>query len=257
MNKRPKKDSTTFVFATSYIPDENTLVNRYYKWIDYYLKYFHTLHLIDDGSPIKFLKAIKRKYKRVIIHTFDTHLGRPTLYQVYGWLRSFNESLRLAKEYNCDKIIHIESDLFIFNTEMIDCIKDVKEEWHIAFDMTWSVPESSLQVINKDQFDWFEWYTENNFDFIDSNPSGFENHVNLWYKQVEFHVPHTNILKTFQGGRHTSGVFYWCEELEKWSMVAYQKDNSLGIGSTQVYTKPLDYISNFPVDQKLHPDLVH
>ena len=40
MNKRPKKDPTTFVFATCYIPDENTLVNRYYKWIDYYLKYF-------------------------------------------------------------------------------------------------------------------------------------------------------------------------------------------------------------------------
>ena len=107
MNKRPKKDPTTFVFATSYIPDENTLVNRYYKWIDYYLKYFHTLHLIDDGSPTKFLKAIKRKYKRVIIHTFDTHLGRPTLFKVYGWLRSFNESLRLAKEYLREILVNL------------------------------------------------------------------------------------------------------------------------------------------------------
>ena len=68
-------------------------------------------------------------------------------------------------------------------------------------------------------------------------------------------VPHTNVLKNFTGGRHTLGVFYWCDELKKWSVVAYSKDRSIGLETTQVYTKPLDYISNFPIEQKLHPDV--
>lgn len=220
--------SKTFVFATCYINSAETL-ERYYRWIEFYKDRFDVLHLIDDGSQMEYLCELKSKYNSIRIHTFKTHLGRPTLFQVDGWLRSFNESLYIAKKNNCNKIVHIESDLFIFSDNLFDYIKKSNSGWDVAWDNTWSMPESSLQIINKDHFKWFEWYTENNYRFINSNP------ITTWYKQVEYHLPYSNILKEFHGGRF------------------YEGDNT----HREKYTRSLDYVSNLHVGQKPQPIHAH
>lgn len=221
-------ESKTFVFATCYINSAETL-ERYCRWLDFYKDRFETLHLIDDSSSMDYILELKSRYKNIRVHTFAEHLGRPTTYQVYGWLRNFNESLYLAKQNMCNKIIHIESDLFIFNDEIFEYMEESSSGWHVAWDLTWSMPESSLQIINEDRFKWFEWYAENNYRFINSNPS------TTWYKQVEYHLPYTNILKEFHGGRFFEG------DVE-------HKEN---------YTKSLDYVSNLPVSQTPQPIPVH
>lgn len=140
------------LFCTSYFND----IKRYLDWAYYYNKYrtnlgVNDIYMIDDASPQNAITEIEEKLSYIPnfnIYSFSSHLGRPGPIQLEGWLRSFLYSYVIATENNYDRIIHIESDTYIFNFEKI---KNITSGWHLP-NFQVGFPETSIQVICKDKF---------------------------------------------------------------------------------------------------------
>jgi hypothetical protein len=199
----------TFIFCTSFINhnDIDNNNNRINKWINYYgelKESFDADHLIliDDASPIidldldldiydseKLPNSIK---KSINLFRFQEHLGRPSWKDYQGWWRSFIFSLEIAKKYNFEKIIHIESDFYIVSENMIDYIKNFNQGWGAFYSSYHDFPESAIQIICKDAF----------FKFEDiANRIKINNYRSENYLQAELFLPFSDIIKEFNGDR--------------------------------------------------------
>jgi len=193
----------TIIFCTSYINESNC--KRYTKWMDYYsprLDLFNSskLFLIDDGSP--YLPADERMEvipsnelpqtlkSEVCLFHFEERLGRISVRKYPGWWRSFTFSIELARKYNIEKIIHIESDFYIVSRNMIDYITNLTTGWTTFYCRRYKFPETAIQVICKDAYDsLYEVYNKAiayNYNFK---------------KMAEYVLPFTHVEKQFYGDR--------------------------------------------------------
>ena len=156
--------------------------------------------MIDDGSPIvpninsapiidsENLNEEDGSYKNHIIH-FAENLGRNNVLDYPGWFRSFSFAAAYAKKFNYEKIIHIESDVFLLSNRILNYINNIDNGWNSFLCNRYKFPESGIQVIGKDQIDNF-------FNFCDKNYDTYRNFP------IETIIPFTNVECSFIGDRY-------------------------------------------------------
>ena len=193
----------TIIFCTSYLDGKNNI--RYKKWVDYYhskmgLFKASNLFLIDDGSPFisidERIDVIKSNdlpdtlINDINLFHFENRLGRLSVRKYPGWWRSFTFSLQLARKYNIDKLIHIESDFYIVSRKMIDHIAKISSGWTTFYSRFYKFPETAIQVICKDS------YPDLNEISIKATELNYK-----FKRRAEDILPFTRVEKQFYGDR--------------------------------------------------------
>jgi len=206
----------TFIFCTSYFDSEADYKHRYAKWAAYYsnveLRKDKPILMIDDGSDLSLIdeehfavikagdltKDTKLETERVNLISFDERAPLHENGQAAnsaGWWRSFLFSLEIAEKLNFEKIIHVESDLYLISHKIRKFIDDLEEGWTSFVCNKYHWPESSLQVICKDQFKEFQEFgkdlEELGLTKIDSMRGPAENLI-----------PFSSVMVGFNGSRY-------------------------------------------------------
>jgi hypothetical protein len=196
----------SFIFCTSFVSPLKSSNNleRYKRWVEFYspkLSLFdaEALFLIDDGSPqiaienagIFDVTGLPDKIENVVnVFRFENNLGRPSQRDYRGWWRSFTYSVILARHYNFDKIIHLESDFFTLTADLIAYIRELDSGWTTFYSDYHQFPESAMQIICKDQYGkLMECYDE-----------VFKRNYQMDVV-AERYFPFTNVNKKFRGDR--------------------------------------------------------
>jgi hypothetical protein len=216
----------TLLFCTSFSNSETLWRNRYLKW----LKFYNSINLnadkilmIDDGSPIipniesvpimnpNEISCDSDKYKNSIIH-FSENLGRSATQDYPGWFRSFSFAGKYAKKFNFEKIIHIESDVFLLSDRITNFINSLTSGWTSFPCRRYGFPESGIQIICKDQLDNFYNFCNQEYDLY----RGYA---------IETILPLTNINHEFIGDRYgeylsspPENVDYCSQFLPEWNI---------------------------------------
>lgn len=199
----PKSSNKTLIFCTSFAATTEEWNYRYKKWLDFLsicsLKRDQIL-LIDDGSPVlptwKNLAIYKEpdlprlNSDEIALFHFNDRLGRKSLLNYPGWYRSFIFSGVWAQNFGFNKIIHIESDSFIFSKELIAYINNLNTGWTSLFCQSQNLPETCVQIICEDQLKKFKKFSRHDYD------------INFAEKQIELFIPFTNVERKFVGDRY-------------------------------------------------------
>lgn len=192
----------SFIFCTSCInSSESHAISRYEVWLKYHMSIKNKLgsnhiFIINDGTinekvGFKVMKYnnLKTTNANVAFIEFDKKLGRITTNDFPGWSRSFLFSLEIAKKYNFDKIILIESDFLLLSDSIISHIESIDSGWTSLYSDFYDFPETGVQVICKDSFSLFESF---NLDYKNLQKN------NLYIEEI---LPFTSIVKDFNGDR--------------------------------------------------------
>jgi hypothetical protein len=194
----------SFIFCTSCIRNSSQYhyVNRYQRWINYYLTLLkeldaNRLFLIDDGGtdgqkeiPLLQNELPDNLEHPVNLFRFTEGLGRNTDADFPGWWRSFLFSMEIAGKYGYKKIIHIESDFFIVSQKLKTFIREIDHGWTSLYSHFHGFPETAIQVICEDAFPLFH-------ELRDQVRSANYRTTTL----AEQLIPFTNINKDFIGDR--------------------------------------------------------
>ena len=137
------------IFSTCYISSEESVI-RWLHWFNYYTHFFPDADIFSfyDGPIPDFLDNFKYRDKLI---SSGKHLGRPitkTMWSFPGWKQSFREALKFARSYN--KVIHIESDLYIRN-KYISKYSDYflhLNKYYAGYCNLHKLTETALQVLN-------------------------------------------------------------------------------------------------------------
>jgi hypothetical protein len=197
----------TLVFCTSYFETEDIYYLRYKKWISYYMSLpfseDKTFFMLDDHSDLSvaddrynFIEGDiteDTKVEKMNFYHFDERWGNNRTANHPGWFRSFLFSLEIAETLGYEKIIHIESDMYLLSPRICEHIDELDSGWVSFRCPTYRFPESSLQVINKDNFGKF-----NNFknELLAKGLETLEN------SNVEWLLPLTHVEEKFTGDRY-------------------------------------------------------
>lgn len=198
-----KKRSRTLLFCTSYIEDMDSWRNRYARWLAHHRQLVGedcVICLIDDGSPCipnrlpipvhSRLDGLSSAAKSPFMFRFEERLGRSGLLSYPGWWRSFLASVSIAQALSCDRIIHVESDAYLFSKKMYRSLLGLEHGWWAAWCESQAFPESALQVICADRFGAMRLLSQR-------DPTTFANMT------AERFLPFTGILKQFTGDRYS------------------------------------------------------
>jgi len=182
-----KKPEKTLLFCTGFAQTPDIWETKYKTWFDYYTSsklQFDKVLIIDDcsGSQPKFLPPES-------FETFNTRLGRPSILDYPGWYRSFLRAIKHAKENGFTRIVHIEADAYILSDRMIDFVNSIDIGWNAFWCFRHNFPESSLQIICKDQFESYEALAN----------KSYSEYVG---KVIENLIPFTGVHKNFTGDRY-------------------------------------------------------
>ncbi|MDP5241244.1 hypothetical protein Q9Q94_17015 [Uliginosibacterium sp. 31-16] len=197
------KKSRVLLFCTSYIEDMDSWRNRYARWLSHHRQLAGdecVMCFIDDGSPYvpnkqtlpvyTSLDGLSPAVKGPFMFRFEERLGRSGLLSYPGWWRSFLASASIARALSCDKIIHVESDAYLFSRKMFRGLLGLEYGWWAAWCESQAFPESALQVICSDQFGALRLLSQR-------DPTTFCNMT------AERFLPFTGILKQFTGDRYS------------------------------------------------------
>jgi hypothetical protein len=196
------RDFETLVFCTSYVRDRHAWNARYERWLNHHaaLPFATALFcLIDDGSPfapdrdkVRMVGAeqpLPERPPRPLMLRFGDRLGRRAVDDFPGWWRSFLFSARIAANYRCGKIVHVESDAYILSRRMIDFINGLESGWTAFWCPRWNFPETAIQVVCEDQFGAMR----------DMWDAGWHRHAGQYAERV---LPFTNIVRDPHGNRY-------------------------------------------------------
>ncbi len=194
----------TLLFATCYLHRQPDAA-RYEKWIDFYRARagqlgVDALVLIDDGShpdlfprvaPVLHAERLPEKLDApVSFVTFDSQLGRPTVDEHVGWMRSFTFSHVLVQRYGFTKVIHVESDFFLLTDPVLQFIRDTRRGWSSFWSKLYAWPESAIQIICEDRLEDLQYL----YDKVRScqyNPAEI----------AEILIPISKVVHSFRGDR--------------------------------------------------------
>lgn len=134
--------NSTIVFCTSYFQDQTAWEKRYRRWLDYHAKIFpnEALIMIDDGSPYQPQDrdiSVNHNLENFVfgekgtIFRFPDRLGRSATLNYPGWFRSFTFSVVIAKRFDFQRILHIESDAYILSRRALDFINGMTTGWTV------------------------------------------------------------------------------------------------------------------------------
>lgn len=153
----------SLIFCTSYVSDAAAWDGRYRRWLRHHgaIDWGDALLcMIDDASPwrpppeeilCRGTEQLPAAASPLMLR-FGERLGRPAPGRYPGWWRSFLFSVRAARHFGCDKIVHIESDTYVLTRRMSEFIRGRSQGWTAFWCPRWNFPESCVQVICADQF---------------------------------------------------------------------------------------------------------
>lgn len=217
----------TMIFCTSYIND----AERYRRWVDY----FHPrreafgaeqVFLINDGGEhadfdarIAVLDGQAALPERLpgdlVMVTFAERLGRVSMFCYPGWWRSFTFSVRLARHYGFDKIIHIESDAYVCSHRLADYIRRVNRGWTALWSKHYGFPETAIQIICRDAFPALEAYADRGTRFFFESERAAEYLLPFDKIETRFHGERCGVLDRQAGWR---GYDYLAQVTPSWEL---------------------------------------
>lgn len=209
----------TLLFCTAYAGAPDQWALRYRKWLDFFSASKlarDQILLIDDGSPVmpswrgtRILEDLPEKQPReasVIFH-FHDNLGRAAVLDYPGWFRSFFFAAQYAQRYGFDKIVHVESDCYLYSQRIVEFINALSTGWTTFWCPRWGFPETCIQVICADQMERFRAIGNRNYKDELSN------------QQIEFLLPFTDVRKDFVGDRYGEYLAWVPEEADYASQI--------------------------------------
>jgi hypothetical protein len=157
--------------------------------------------IVDDGSPfvphwpdvpIVSTETAGVGPAKVEIRHFSDRRGRDVGGEPFpGWYRSFAHATLYGIREGFDKIIHIEADAFLITDRAVDYFNECDRGWVCLWSSSHRWPESTMQIINKDQF-------QACYAFF-SQP--YANHLASPHLPIEKLIPFTFINKELIGNR--------------------------------------------------------
>lgn len=197
----------TLLFCTSYFDTKAKYYLRYKKWISYYSNLEFSkdkdIFVLDDGSNLELADNLynyiegdvseNTKIDKVNFYHFPERWGSYSTANHPGWYRSFLFSYELATTLDYDKIILVESDLYLLSQKICDYIDELDSGWVSFRCPTYGFPESSLQIINKDNYKrLFNFQQETLAKGLDKMAA----------KNAEWVIPFTHVETSFRGDRY-------------------------------------------------------
>ena len=208
------------VFCTSYFENQEYYYLRYKKWISYYtnLPGFSEdkdLFMLDDGSDLIVADNLynyiedeiteETNIEKMNFFHFSERWGNISTANHPGWYRSFLFSLDIAETLGYEKIIHIESDLYILSDSICNYINNTNSGWVSFLCPKYNFPESSIQIINKDAFSKLRTFRD------ELLAKGLKK---LAHANVEHMLPLTHLEKSFKGDRYGETNEPQCESMD-------------------------------------------
>ena len=197
----------TLLFCTSYFDTEEKYFLRYKKWISYYsflpFSEDKDIFILDDGSDLSLADNLynyiegditeETKVEKINFYHFKERWGSYSTANHPGWYRSFLFTYDIATTLGYDKIVLVESDLYLLSSKICKYIDDLNSGWVSFRCPTYGFPESSLQIINKDNYKKF-------FNFQQELlAKGLENMAS---KNAEWVIPFSKVETKFKGDRY-------------------------------------------------------
>ncbi len=185
----------TLLFAPCYLDGDDRLV-RNLKWLSYYrdlkgtLKY-DDIYMVDNASSPENLKKLEPHWVPDLhIHKRHIHFARWQEHAYAYWYVAFRNALEFAIENNYDKIIHVDTDVYLLTPKICDYVNNSNTGWISFWSEIHKYPDSTFQIINKDQFqNALQFYKE---DFLEFYP----------YDLAETRIPFTKVERQFVGDRY-------------------------------------------------------
>lgn len=193
----------TLLFAPCIVDTEERL-QRNIKWLRYYAPLkdklgYDRILLVDNASPPEFLSRLEKEIETLGI---DARISKKKIRleriktDAYGyWYRAFGDAAYYALDHGFDKLIHIDTDVFVFTDKICEYIKNqhyLDSPGWIGF---WcdihKYNETIFQVCTgRDNLDnMYQFMTEG---FLQYYP----------FDIAERKVPFTHIEKNFTGDRY-------------------------------------------------------
>lgn len=183
----------TLLFAPMYL-DEGERLKRNIKWLEYYLPMqnkqlnFDHVYFVDNASSDKNVDSLSN-YPIEIFHRVK-HLPRWQTHAYGYWYVAFAKAIEYAIKNGYDKIVHIDTDVYLLNQKICNYVNNLDKGWIAFWCSMYNYPETTFQVICKDQFELsHRWFTE---DFLEFYPNDI----------AETRIPFTHVEKNFKGDRY-------------------------------------------------------
>lgn len=178
----------TLLFCTAWSDSTEAMATRVGRWLDHHAMLPYpcevVLAVIGDGidGSIQWPGGF---YQRA---NLQPHLGRPSHLDYPGWWRSFGHSATIARELECKRIWHVESDFFIASQRMINRMSEIETGWIAFWCARHNFPETAIQVIGEEHFDKLADLGARHMDFAG--------------KHAEHIIPFTTIIRDMKGDRY-------------------------------------------------------
>lgn len=166
---------------------------RYDKWLSYYIPLkdklgYTDILFVDNASNPELIDKLEAKYPIKVIRK-TKFFGRLSA-NAYGyWHRAFANGYKYAIDNNYDKVIHIDSDVYLFTDRICEYVKNTNTGYVGFWCDIHNYPETIFHILGKDQFQNAEQFMRE--DFLEYYP----------YDIAETRVPFTHIEKNFIGDR--------------------------------------------------------
>lgn len=198
----------TLVFCTAFAWTPLHWTLRYRRWVQGIRASsiaYDQLLVVDDGSdslPDWSDAEIRRdetaaqrgldgpSNAELLVHSFRDRLGRASTFDFPGWYRSFAFAGRYARAHGFEKVVHIESDLYLIGQRPQRFVNEATEGWTIAWCPLHLVPESGFQVMAGSAVQRFA-------EIEQSHP-----HESLVGRAYELQLPYDRVDKSFAGNRY-------------------------------------------------------
>ena len=125
----------------------------------------------------------------VVLYHFTEHLGRRSVSDFPGWVRSFFFAARYAQANGFQKVVHIESDAFLVSARCRRYFDSADEGWIAMWCPRWERPESGIQIIAGGAMAAFCRLAERHY----------EEYAGV---VIERDLPFTHVEKALRGDRH-------------------------------------------------------
>lgn len=191
--------SKTLLFAPLFIDNQERYI-RNIQWLNYVISIkqhlnFNEIYYVDNVSDPnlyeKFNDNIPTTYPffPITISEHKVRLERRSHLMYPYWYYAFGNALKYAIDNNFDKVLHLDTDFYLLNSNICDYINNIDKGWNTFWCSKHNFPEATFQLICQDKLEEaHEFYTR---DFLAFYPD----------KPAETEIPFTNIIKEFKGDR--------------------------------------------------------
>lgn len=190
----------TLLFAPLFLDGEERYI-RNIQWIDYIMSIkphlkFDEIYYVDNASNPDLLECFEKHINQYQLKNFiyiekcKTRLLRNSDHGYGYWYSAFGKAVTHASLTGFSRIVHIDTDVYLLDKDICTRVNNLITGWTCFWSEMHQYPESTFQVIGKDQYkEVYEFMTR---DFLKFYPNGL----------AELEIPWTNVIKEFKGDRY-------------------------------------------------------